>query len=100
MSTIRNLTGIYDPTAVAEASRRAIVRHLPSAAVQGLGATDGETLAALVVGAVAVVLVVRGAMGYYVGKQFGRPWAGAGAGAVLGAPGLGVVALFGKGGSK
>ena len=63
-----------------------------------LGALDPvETLAAVGIGALVAVVVARGVMGYYVGHKFNRGVSGALVGSIFGAPGMGVVALFGKG---
>ena len=89
-----DVLGIHDPLSVWRAAQNLAqpthgTGEYPTAAAIGIGAAIG----ALVVG----VLVVRGAMGYYVGKQINRPWGGAAAGGLFGAPGMGVLALFGKG---
>lgn len=95
MIPLRTFVGVDNPTAVA--SEMARVANLYKMSASGLGATPLEAVAAASLAALAAVLVVRGVVGYYVGKQFGRPKASAAAGAVFGAPGVGAVALFGRG---
>lgn len=69
------------------------------ASLNGWSELDPVTKNVLVVGGVLIVglLIVRAAASYYIGAQFGRPKASAAMGGLFGAPGLGVVALFGKG---
>lgn len=69
------------------------------AAMSGWSDLDPNTKAFLEIGAAVLIgiIIVRAAAAYYIGKQFGRPKASAAMGAFFGAPGVGVVSLWGKG---
>ena len=115
MNALGAAFGIYDPAKVVRAARNFMAvtggdasTHLVAAraGLRGLGAdpapvttttTDAAgagAVLAVVGGLVLVVVALRGAAGWYVGKQFKRPYLGIAAGAIGGAPGLGILSLF------
>ncbi|MFA4971440.1 MAG: hypothetical protein WC683_02420 [bacterium] len=115
MNALGAAFGIYDPAKVVRAAKNFMAvtggdvsTHVVAAraGLRGLGAdpapapapatsTAGAgTVLAVVGGIVLVVVALRGAAGWYIGKQFKRPYLGIAAGAIGGAPGLGILSLF------
>ena len=96
------LSAMVSPMAVPNALENLARMKKQSEETQSLSGIDPTLGAFLAVGAAVLVgiIVVRAAAGYYIGKQFGRPKASAAMGAFFGAPGVGVVSLWGQGKGK
>jgi hypothetical protein len=94
------LSATMNPVELARLASAYVQSRRQERALRGVGsaaAGEQQALTALLAAGLAVVvglLVVRGTMGYYVGKRLGRPKAGAVTGAIFGAPGMGVLSLL------
>jgi len=107
--------GVYDPVNAVRAAKNYLAVTSGSlsthaavkASLHGLGddvpapagstannSAAAGTILAIVGGVLVTILVLRGAAGWYIGKQFKRPYWGMAAGAIGGAPGLGILSLF------
>lgn len=113
MNALGAALGVYDPVKAMRVARNymavtggSLSTHaITRATLSGLGdgaaadatpatTANAATILAIIGGVVVALLAVRGAVGWYVGKQFKRPYWGIAAGAIGGAPGLGILSLF------
>ena len=113
MNALGAALGVYDPVKAVRAAKNymavtggSLSTHaITRATLSGLGdgvaadvtpasSVNGTAVLAIVGGVVAALLIARGAAGWYIGKQIKRPYWGIAAGAIGGAPGLGILSFF------